>query len=223
MRMIINLSSFYLRKFIKVPQLDENSLEQDNASLESLLQLKGNQNQKGRRASKSFLSPANILNSQASCQNLNVGQRVNTGCGYVQQENWNRPTNTRESGRRSTFENPAALRLEENSIGEGHGSRASNCSSSNAKKRVIVFRKLCSRSPEHKIPPTKENININIGNAMKILEQFAVPLIKPKEKLSLSDMITLSKIRTIQDSGIVKRMLHAPSLMIYDLQVKKVN
>lgn len=128
-----------------------------------------------------------------------------------------RPSKTRESARRHQFENLPSLKPGDSSIEAGMNN---NGSVSNTKKQIVIFKKFLSKSPENKVIPVMETHNTNFSNAMKFFDQFASPLLpKMKMKVHLSEMITLKKIKSTQNGGVTKRMLHVPSMNIYDIQV----
>ena len=93
---------------------------------------------------------------------------------------------------------------------------------SNKMKKYIILRKMKSRSPDA--------INKNdILTEPTILLPVAIKAIdcKPKlpdfiekiQKIQLNEFITLKKVKTTINKGVVKRMLHVPSFKTYDIIV----
>lgn len=71
---------------------------------------------------------------------------------------------------------------------------------------------MISKSPDTKF---EMNSNGNGGGApnVKVINKESIRNLM----MSLSELITLKKIKTTQRNGILKRMLHAPSFKIYDI------
>lgn len=94
----------------------------------------------------------------------------------------------------------------------------------NSVKRVIVFRKFLSKSPDaRRIVENKHQAQmakpLRIRDEFKNLHNREVVQQQQKAKISLNEMVTLKKIRTTSSNGVVKRMLHALTMHIYDVQV----
>ena len=194
---------------------DELSVEQEPLSLDPFRQSTPNHR---NRSSKSFLSPTRVVSPTHISSNVNLAQRPSFNHIYGRSEKAIRPANnTRESARRIPTENLFGLKSEESYINASNNSGMQS-SSSNSKKKIIIFKKFLSKSPENNIP-VLDGITNQLSSAMKLLNKLSSPMAKLKSKISLNEMITLRKVRTTQSNGIIKRMLHAPSLNIYDIQV----
>ena len=74
-------------------------------------------------------------------------------------------------------------------------------------KKLFVFKKMTSKSPDTPI----EDLRV------KVLEKGIKPSVV--SSFRLNELITLKKVKMTQNRGAVKRMLHAPTFKIYDLQV----
>jgi len=74
-------------------------------------------------------------------------------------------------------------------------------------KKLFVFKKITSKSPDTPM----EDIRV------KVLEKGIKPSVL--SSFRLNELITLKKVKMTQNRGAVKRMLHAPTFKIYDLQV----
>lgn len=187
------------------------------------------------RSSKSFLSPVRMMMSPALNLMSNNGSvnvvvnRLSGNIKHISSRNENQPHPvTRESSRRAALHSANSIREDESSInvygnnaGGANSGNDAGCTTTTNKKRIIVFKRFLSKSPDNKMPVTVEDSNKNTGfdSAAKLFEQLSLPVTKAKSKITLSEMITLRKVQTTQNSGILKRMLHAPSLNIYDIQV----
>lgn len=167
------------------------------------------------RGSKPFISPQRVINPNKSVQNLYIISRSPSHA--LCDAPGGRSVNTRESARKLLFEDHEPLKTEENSVSN------QIISPSGQKKQIVILKKFLSKSPENNIPVAAGDRHANFSNAMKFFEQFVAPLAKIKKKILLHEMITLKKIKTTQSNGILKRMLHVPSLNTYDLQVGSIN
>ena len=156
------------------------------------------------------------MNPIMSAPNMQPINKIQSSTPSNHAEAFPRSAKTRESARRHQFENLPVLKTEEGSFNAGNSNN--NAIVSNTKKQIVVFKKFLSKSPENKIP-IMENVNSNFSNAMKFFDQFTGLQAKTKTKVTLSEMITLKKIKSSQNGGITKRMLHVPTLNIYDIQV----
>ena len=74
-------------------------------------------------------------------------------------------------------------------------------------KKLFVFKKITSKSPDTPIEEMR----------VKVLEKGIKPSVV--SSFRLNELITLKKVKMTQNRGAVKRMLHAPTFKIYDLQV----
>lgn len=117
--------------------------------------------------------------------------------------------------------------------------KAEESSPANNIKRVIVFRKLLSKSPESRDVQNRsaegvnrvlqfgklrkeDSLDLGIRKAESLQSNVNggnIRIVQQKTKICLNEMVTLKKIRTTTGNGIIKRMLHAPSMNIYDIQV----
>ncbi len=79
-------------------------------------------------------------------------------------------------------------------------------------RKLFVLKKIISKSksPESLDPPKNNEVQVKPLNIKDPL---------PTPTLQLNELITLKKIKTSITNGVVKRMLHAPSFRIYDIQV----
>lgn len=204
-----------IRKLIRNQKLDQYgdlSLDHENPSPDSVSNLIPTPIVD--RNAKPFLSPQRVMNSNMSAPNMYSVNKIHSS---NQADVLPRPSKTRESARRHQFENLPSLKPGDSSIEAGMNN---NGSVSNTKKQIVIFKKFLSKSPENKVIPVMETHNTNFSNAMKFFDQFASPLLpKMKMKVHLSEMITLKKIKSTQNGGVTKRMLHVPSMNIYDIQV----
>lgn len=164
-----------------------------------------------RRSLKSFLSPQRNGSNITTPQGASFTNQKLTNSPSKQAECFKRPSITRDSVRPVQNENVQISGNKDKSNND------ENCNNATVKKQIIIFKKFLSRSPEDKIPILQQT---NFTNAMKLLERLPAPMIKGKTKISLNEMITLRKVSSTQSGGMIKRMLHVPSLNIFDVQVK---
>ena len=193
----------------KVSRKSDRSLDQDHLAID-LVSLASPSNH--HRSSKSFLSPARMATG--------VGQSSTSGTPVVSN---NRPISNLKSHRNENYPYSSVAResvrkLPAELLPGLKGDDGGSTSTTNGKKRVIVFKKFLSKSPESNVPVVDKDAQ-SFGNAVKLLSQLSSHLPKMKAKISLNQMITLRKVKTTANNGILKRMLHAPSLTVYDLQV----
>jgi len=167
------------------------------------------------RVAKPFLSPQRVISSNKSVQNLYFVSKQSSQTPSSRGEEPGRVLNTRESARRTQFENTPAMRSEE----EG-GASSGNGVVSSTKKQIVVLKKFLSKSPDSNVPVIK-NKHVNFSNALKFFDQFAAG--KVKTKISLNEMVTLKKVKSTQSNGVLKRMLHVPTMNVYDLQEEPIS
>lgn len=82
-------------------------------------------------------------------------------------------------------------------------------------KQLFVFNKMLQKGPKSKFfahleEAKNQDLLINKRNSITNT---------PKPPLQLNELITLKKIRVTKNSGVIKRMLHVPTLKMIDLQV----
>lgn len=81
-------------------------------------------------------------------------------------------------------------------------------------KKVVILRKVQSRSPEGPY------VGRNLSEMLK-----SPPLLRglgdkaKRHRISLNEMITIKKMRSTENNGVIKKVLHAPTMSIFDLQV----
>jgi hypothetical protein len=189
-------------------KLGDISIEQDDSPE---LARRPTPNQMDRN-SKPFLSPQRVVSSNMSLQDLCLMSKTPSNS---QQNPAARPVNVRESARKIQFQN---LPSSENCVNNRNAINAV-VTPTNTKKQIVILKRFLSKSPESNIPPHGADKYSNFSNAIKFLDPYFVPSSKIKTKISLNEMITLKKIKTTQSNGVLKRMLHVPSLNTYDLQV----
>ena len=229
----IPIPNLCFRKLIKKQILTNNteiSVHQEPQSIE----LRKNESPSRRdRLPKSFLSPARIVSPRTVANNINLSHResINSVFGRVK-----RPAFIRESARQIPTEpdpireqsEDSYLRLKRdescttpknNEDFLNRISSVSNLNNNGSKKKIIVFKKFLSKSPESRLPQTEETKKL-VADAVRFLDNAAA-LQKPvlKTKISLNEMLTLRKVRTTESGGTIKRMLHVPTLSIYDIHV----
>ena len=190
-------------------------IDQENPDVELVKQLSSNQN---RGNQKSFISPARVLSPRHIANNINFGQRSSMNSIFSRPERVQRPAITRESARRIPTEDILSLKTEESYLGGKNNISVNYPTSTSTKKKIIVFKKFLSKSPESKIPEMEEARHL-VTDAVKFLDNFISPKQSLKTKICLNEMITLKKVRETQSGGFIKRMLHAPSLNIYEIHV----
>jgi len=78
-------------------------------------------------------------------------------------------------------------------------------------KKLFVFKKITSKSPDTPM----EDLRV------KVLEKGVKPSVL--SSFRLNELITLKKVKMTQNRGAVKRMLHAPTFKIYDLQEEPIS
>ena len=122
---------------------------------------------------------------------------------------------TRETARRIHLKNQPVWKADDHSANSA--SNNSHSTDSNSKKHIAIFKKMITKFSVSSIPAI-ENIPQRAVKAIHLFEQIKNQSPKSKPRISLSDMITLKKVQT-QDQGITKRMLHVPTLSVYDVQV----
>ena len=86
-------------------------------------------------------------------------------------------------------------------------------------KKLFVFKKMPMKIPSSgAIEATNANINNNTEEVrVKVIDRVIKPNLMPS--IRLNQLITLKKICTTINRGTLKRMLHAPTFKIYDIQV----
>ena len=80
-------------------------------------------------------------------------------------------------------------------------------------KKLFIFKKLASSKSPNNVVPTEANEEVRV----KVVEKGSKPTIV--SSFRLNELITLKKIKTTLNRGALKRMLHAPTFKVYDLQV----
>lgn len=94
-------------------------------------------------------------------------------------------------------------------------------------KKLVTFRRFVSRSPEDRVPGAEisENVVLRHPNPPGPLTRTPITteILHSDAKLkmiSLNEMITIRKLRDTLSGGSVKKMLHASSMNIYEIQVQ---
>ena len=174
-----------------------------------------------------FVNITNANKNLGNQENLNITQtNVNINraenCGSINEKNDNQNSNRSKGNGGLTFSN-----------------------STNSKK-LIIFRKLVSKSPDKiklphfeelltgknldsdkskisqhpiKIPNFELLITDPSDNKVNIVEKFQTI---SNFKIYLNELLTLKKSKITSSHGIVKKMLHAPSFRIYDVQEEPI-
>ena len=190
-------------------------MEQENSAFDVVRQASPI---KQSRNLRSFISPARVLSPRPIGNNINLGQRASMNEIFSRPEKSRRPAMTRESVRRTPTEDVYHSRNEESYLNSRSNASVINSVNISTKKKIIVFKKLLSKSPERKVPVIDVSKHL-ITDATKFLNNFSTPKQPTKTKVCLNEMITLKKVRETKSNGIIKRMFHAPSLNIYEVHV----
>jgi hypothetical protein len=80
-------------------------------------------------------------------------------------------------------------------------------------KKLIIFKKVSSKSPESKFFSEKEEVKVKVVNKESLNTQV----------LQLNELITLRKVKTTHSQGTIKRMVHAPTLRIFDIEEEPIS
>lgn len=136
-----------------------------------------------------------------------------------------RPTQTRDSVRKTPARVRPVWKAEESvSVNSTNPVGSQSHSVERNTRHIAIFKKLMSKFSDGKIRTEEsERRHSSVDrrssiNAMSFLDQFANKSPRAKPRISLNEMITLKKIQT-PGQGATKRMLHVPTLNIYDVQV----
>lgn len=82
-------------------------------------------------------------------------------------------------------------------------------------KKLIVFKKMLSQQQSEAKPANLSHENIK---DYKVVSKESVV----SSVLQLNELITLKKIQTTESNGILKRMVHGPSLKLFDIQEEPI-
>lgn len=80
-------------------------------------------------------------------------------------------------------------------------------------KKLIIFKKVGSKSPESKFFNEPDDVKIKVVSKEALNTQV----------LQLNELITLRKIKTTQSQGTIKRMVHAPTLRVFDIEEEPIS
>jgi len=80
-------------------------------------------------------------------------------------------------------------------------------------KKMIVFKKKASNTSESKFFYSN-----NDELKLKLMERISAPNMTPV--LQLNELITVKKVKSTDQNGVIKRMLHVPSFRLFDIMVK---
>ena len=83
-------------------------------------------------------------------------------------------------------------------------------------KKVIIYKKLASNMQQAKVFNNEESAPKLFADKNNMMNITSPPL-------QLNELITLKKIRVTSNNGIIKRMLHTPTLKMIDIQVRTKN
>ena len=244
-----------LDKFKNSKQTEND--ERHQISQESKLMLASNKilinksQKKGHTPKSSYFNGANVSNFSVlstvnSLTNFNNISSVNKN--LINQENFNIIQNNVNININLAENNVNNSGNIVNNSSYGEKSRGGGLTFSNSinNKKLIIFRKLVSNSPDKKKLPHFEELltgkNMDSDNT-KISESLKIPSFEKlishalnnkvniveklqtmsNFKIYLNELLTLKKSKITSNRGIVKKMLHAPSFRIYDVQEESIN
>ena len=106
--------------------------------------------------------------------------------------------------------------IKENQLSPVYGKNG-NRYSNFAKTTYVDYQKDYQMDPEKELKLVKDNSGMI---AHPVMNSTLVTLSKPPYQIKLEEMITLRVIKRSKNLGVVKKMLHAPSLKVYAIKVK---
>ena len=247
-----------LDKFRNSKQIENEERHQiSQEGNESKLMLASNKILINKSQKKSNTPKSSYFNG-ANVSNFSVLSTVNSLTNFINISNVNKNLINQENVNIIQNNVNININLPENSVNNsgnivnnssnGEKSNGGGLTFSNSinNKKLIIFRKLVSNSPDKKklphfeelltgknldtdktkiseslkIPDFEKLINNAVNNKVNIVEKFQTI---SNSKIYLNELLTLKKSKITSSRGIVKKMLHAPSFRIYDVQEESIN